>query len=651
MTNEVSTLPKPFFISIIPNFAGEEEYLADVIRKRFRNTGITDYAMSYPLHPQGDDVYEKTSIQKASFRKLKALLKDDKEIRLGILFQTTLGHGGYWNLAPQCGIEADKIIKDDGTVTHRCCPLDQRFLDYIYNCVKTLCEEGPAFTLGDDDMRMFDGTCYCDRHVKMISEMLGKEYTREELAAAVAGAAPHDPVAAAFEKAQIIALEKLSQTMRKAIDAVDPGIACGCCIVSNRFDYAETETRILAGKTEPFLRFNNSHYLEGAIKDDAFKTAVTGFQEVNARKWGFKILDEPDTCPHHRYSRTARTLHLHLTNTLLMGLDGGKLWLDQGGFPAPEVYRPYEKIIAENQYFYRQLLNISRNWTPAGGVIHVPGVDREPFPAQGQYFVRHGDWSSRCFANTGYPVHYEETTFTGGISLLSGKQIDYYTDEELRAMLSGAALIDGAAAVKLTERGFAPMMGAKAEAAAFVANVEIEKSTGRVMGFLSANETPVLTALPGAEILSEVFFSQYKGGTRKYIMPGSTFFTNAEGGKVIVTAMNILQWHYMHVLNPGRKLQYAGFLKLLGGVPCYIPEPQDARISCGFLPDGALICALFNYSYDPLPVCIAVEKAVQKFERLNSDGSWEEIPFTFADGMVQTALSQEPAVVGVYRLS
>ena len=76
MTNEVSTLPKPFFISIIPNFAGEEEYLADVIRKRFRNTGITDYAMSYPLHPQGDDVYEKTSIQKASFRKLKALLKD-----------------------------------------------------------------------------------------------------------------------------------------------------------------------------------------------------------------------------------------------------------------------------------------------------------------------------------------------------------------------------------------------------------------------------------------------------------------------------------------------------------------------------------------------------------------------------------------------
>ena len=651
MTNEVSTLPKPFFISIIPNFSGEEEYLADVIRKRFRNTGITDYAMSYPLHPQGDDVYEKTSIQKASFRKLKALLKDDKEIRLGILFQTTLGHGGYWNLAPQCGIEADKIIKGDGTVTHRCCPLDQRFLDYIYNCVKTLCEEGPAFTLGDDDMRMFDGTCYCERHLKMISEMLGREYTREELAAAVANAAPHDPVAAAFEKAQIIAMEKLSQTMRKAIDAVDPGISCGCCIVASRFDYAETETRILAGKTEPFLRFNNAHYLEGPIKDDAFRHSQTGFQEVNARKWGFKVLDEPDTCPHNRYSRTARTLHLHLASALLMGLDGGKLWLDQGIYPAPEIYLPYEKIIAENQYFYRQLLNISRNWTPAGGVVHVPGLDREPYPARGQYFVRHGDWSSRCFANTGYPVHYEETTFTGGISLLSGDQIDYYTDDELRTMLSGAALVDGAAAVKLTERGFAGMMGVTAEAVECVANVEIFKDPRIPMGFLSANDTPTLTALPGAEILSEVFFSQYRGCERKYVMPGSTFFINENGGKVIVTAMNIHKWNYMHVLNPGRKRMYAEFFKRLGGLPCYLPEPQDARISCGFLPDGALVCALFNYSYDPLPVCIAVEKAVQKFERLNSDGSWEQIPFTFADGMVETALAQEPAVVGVYRLS
>ena len=650
MNNSVN-LPKPFFVSIIPHFPGEEEYLAQLIAERFKKTGITDYAMSFPLHPQGDDIYDKVKIQKETFRKLKALLAGEKEIRLGILFQTTLGHGGYWNLAPQCGIEADKILKADGSETHRCCPLDQRFLDYIYNCIATLCEERPAFTLGDDDMRMFDGTCYCDRHVKMVSEMLGREYTRQELADAIANAAPHDPVAIAFEKAQINAMEKLSQTMRKAIDSIDPSISCGCCIVSTRYDYAEMETRVLAGGTEPFLRISNAYYLEGAPKEEVWRNASTGFQVVNARKWGFKLLDESDTCPHNRYSKSARTMHQHITSGLLMGLDGGKLWLDQGAYPLREVSRPYEKILSENQYFYRQVLHIRKNWTPAGGVIHVPALDREPYPVKGQHFFNGGDWNSCCFGKMGFPVRYEDTAFKGGISLLSGGQSDYYTDEEIREMLSGAALIDGAAAVKLTARGFGAMMGAEALETAPRGSVEVQKSTGIRMGFLAAKNTPVLKALPGSEVLSEVFFSQYKGGASEFTMPGSTFFTNAAGGKVIVTAMNIKEWHYMHVLNPGRKEVYTEFLRRLGGVPCYLLEQQDARINCGFMPDGALVCAVFNYSADPLKIRLAVEKAPRQVERLSSCGMWEPIA-SYADGnVVETACQQETGTVGIYRLS
>ena len=77
-------LAKPFFISIIPNFADREAYLADLIRNRYQTTGIEYYAMSYPLHPQGDDIYDKVKIQKRSFRKLKELLKNEPGIKLGI---------------------------------------------------------------------------------------------------------------------------------------------------------------------------------------------------------------------------------------------------------------------------------------------------------------------------------------------------------------------------------------------------------------------------------------------------------------------------------------------------------------------------------------------------------------------------------------
>ena len=75
--NEAAHMPKPFFISIIPHFPGNEEYLADLIRNRYKLTGIEKYAMSFPLHPQGDDIYDKTRIQKETFRRLKALLADE----------------------------------------------------------------------------------------------------------------------------------------------------------------------------------------------------------------------------------------------------------------------------------------------------------------------------------------------------------------------------------------------------------------------------------------------------------------------------------------------------------------------------------------------------------------------------------------------
>ena len=645
-----SELAKPFFISVIPNFAGRESYLAELIRGRHRATGIEYYAMSYPLHPQGDDIYDKVRIQKESFRKLKSLLKADKEIRLGILFQTTLGHGGYWNLAPQCAIEADRIIKNDGTETPRCCPLDSRFLDYIRSCVAALCQEHPDFTLGDDDMRMFEDTCYCPKHVKLISEMTGKNFTRETLAAAVAGAGPDDPVAKAFEQAQIEAMRRLCEAVRQAIDSVDPTIPCGCCIVCNRYDYAETESRELAGKTAPFLRIGNATYLEGALRQSIWRDAATGFEATVMKGKGIRLLDESDTCPHNLFSKSARTMHAHITAGLLRGLDGGKLWLDQSAYPLQEISRPYEKILSEHQYFYRQVLSISHSWRPEGCVVNVPPLEQNPYPARGIDFPARCSWVSCCFGRIGIPVCFGDMR-RSGIHLISGGQVDWYSDEDLRFLLSESALIDGPAAVKLTLRGFAGDIGVKAEELPVRGNREVSCCLDLSVGFLAEDGTPFLTALPGAEILSEVHFSQYSGAPSEKIMPASTFFTNPSGGKVIVTAINLEKWHQMHVVNPGRKLLYVSWLEKLGGVPCYLPEWQDSRIICGTLPGGETVCALFDSSYDPLPVRITLRTAPLRFSRLNADGTFEECPFTMEGNTLAAACpALEPGEVAIFML-
>ncbi len=647
--SQAAELAKPFFISIIPNFAAKETYLADLIRSRHEITGIEYYAMSYPLHPQGGDIYEKVRIQKESFRKLKGLLKDESGIKLGILFQTTLGHGGYWNLTPQCNIEANHIVKADGTVTHRCCPLDSRFLDYIRFCVGTLCEEHPDFTLGDDDMRMFDGTCYCERHVKLISQMTGIDFTRETLAAAVQNAGPGDPVAKAFEQAQIEAMRQLCEVVRQAIDAADPSIRCGCCIVGSRYDYAEIESRELAGKTAPFLRIGNATYLEGALRDSIWNDAYTGFEATVMKGKGIQLLDESDTCPHNRFSKSARTMHAHITAGLLRGLDGGKLWLDQSVFPLRDISRPYEKILSEHQDFYRQVMAVSHSWQPEGCVINVPPLEQNPYPAVGTVFPAHCSWAACCFGRVGIPVCYDGMK-RSGIHLISGGQVDWYSDEDLRFLLSESALIDGPAAVKLTERGFAGLTGVKADYQEVRGNREVFLYMDLEAGFLAADGTPFLTALPGAEVLSEVYLSQYRGAPSEKVMPGSTFFQNASGGKVIVTAINLVKWHPMHVVNPGRKLQYLSWLEKLGGVPCCIPEMQDSRIVCGTLPGGELVCALFNSSYDPLPVRITLRKTPRRLARLTPAGTFEEVAFTMAGSTLETPWTLEPGEVGIYKI-
>ena len=80
-------------ISIIPMFPGREIYLAKLIRERYRYASISEFALCCSLHPQGDDPLKKPERAAKSFRKLKKLLLDTPSIRLGMLFQSLIGHG------------------------------------------------------------------------------------------------------------------------------------------------------------------------------------------------------------------------------------------------------------------------------------------------------------------------------------------------------------------------------------------------------------------------------------------------------------------------------------------------------------------------------------------------------------------------------
>jgi len=650
--------PPLTFISIIPDFPGKEAYTASLIRERFEKTSIPDYAMSYPLHPQGKDPLDKVRIQAASFAKLKKLLADCP-IRLGILFQSFLGHGSTWSPHPDNGLEGQLILTHDGVTTARFCPFEKNFLSYVDQAVTLLVKEGPAFCLADDDLRMGRDTCYCPKHLEFISRKVGRTISADEVFEAVERATlesdPYrempilrhaslptedDLIARAFVEAQVAGIHEICRTVRKAIDKVAKTIFCGGCMV-NLPEYYDDVVTTLAGEAgSPLLRVSNGSYLEGAVKDLGNRLAATGFVVEFCRDKGWTLLDESDTCPHNCFSKTARTMHLHIAVGITMGLDGGKLWLDQTGYPLREISYPYEEILAKNMGFYRELHRLSRAWKPAGLVTRVPPLERG--------MLRDTEWGARCFNYMGFPFCYGSLK-DAGITALAGSQVDRWTDEELTEMLSGPALIDGPAAWRLTERGLSSLLGVKAEKKEYSASGEKCVFTGIESNFSHTENTPFLTMLPGAKALSQVFFRAYAGDEMRKVMPGAVIFRNERGGKIITVAMDENEWHWMTVINPARKRMFLAWLSHLDGIPCVATAAQHCKLFAGTLSTGETAVACFNLSYDPLPLRFLVTKEVKALHVLQPEGDWKEVKFSWEDSIVEFLKPLETAESCIFR--
>ena len=393
-----------------------------------------------------------------------------------------------------------------------------------------------------------------------------------------------------------------------------------------------------------------THFPESNAKDQARVDRGTSWQTVNFRKLGVPLLDESDTCPHNRFSKSARTMNLHIVSGLLHGTDGGKLWLDQSSCQLPEESRFHEDVIAANQGLYRELHRLLRTFTPEGTITLIPPFEREPYPHNGMGFHYKSDWGVYAFGRMGIPVHY--TDMDGkGIVLLAGEQLIYYTDDEIKKILSGPCLLDGVAASILTARGYSELIGVKAECAvmgtiktgsvqeqmlsagqrknALKDNSEASLiNPGLRMTYSAKDNTAFLTMLPGAKPLSEVTMTAYKGAQSEYVMPGAVYFENASGGKVVTMSMDVMAWPYMMVLNPCRKKFYLAILKMLGGLPAWINTAQDCKLICGNLADGRKLFTAINYGYDALPLELTVNSKVSKIMELQGDGGYLALEFT-----------------------
>ncbi|MCQ2378851.1 MAG: hypothetical protein MJ016_06540, partial [Victivallaceae bacterium] len=528
------------FFNIVPLAIGKEAVMAQEMIEYREKTGNRDLLYCLSLHPEGKPAMQKVDRYIASFRAFKAAL-GDKDVRCGILLQSILGH---W---PRVDKEIEpwqRAIDINGRET-RFCTLDPAFQAYIREVGRKLAAEKPAFIMTDDDVRSYcpDLECFCPLHIAELNRRLGTHYTSEEVRDYLRGGHRGDAVYDAFmEMANEIPVT-VATLLREGIDSVDPAIESASCMAGRGQNMVAT-SRAMAGKHHPpMLRITNQMYCENSPRD-AFAPTVfrTMGQAAQYSEIPF-LLDESDTWPHSLYSRSAAGLHAKLAASIFCGLKGAKLWFVNAEKLGIPVSRKYTEILAKNRDFYPALARAVEGTTPDGVILPLFTRPYRLHPVECPNEQRYplDSWVNSQFALFGIPF-FGSTDYTlDRIYALGGEEtIDRLTDQELKTLLSRRVLIDGRAAMRLTERGFASLLGCEAAPRNFKATFEVS-ATGQKFTNAKSAATPFLQKVArSAEVVTALGFSAYSSAEhQEAVSPGAVYFENPLGGKILVTAFEI----------------------------------------------------------------------------------------------------------------
>ena len=623
------------------------EETAAEIEEQHRLSGVENFAVMFPLQPQGEEPLKKPEYYAALFRRLQKARKNPG-LKVGILAQQTIGHGARWNPNYDRGLDWQRMVRNTGETTVRFCPMDPRFQEYIRAAIRLMTAENPDFLIIDDDCRLsFQpanhlAECFCPLHTDYFNRKYGTNFTPEELRKAVDQARAHDPLQLQFVRSGMETITDYARLLRKAADEGRPGIPmmlCGCSVDEGRNGVWARE---MAAEGQPsVLRIGNGCYLEGAPRDLVLRQISTARQKLYSSDADL-LLDEADTCPHSRYSKSARTMHLHIVSGLLNGLDGAKLWISDTFRPNPDITKPYAAILKKHLGMYRELHKVMAAFVRRGPVVDLPPQDHAPnpvFPAT----ATTGNWAESYLALFGLPYRWAKPG-ESGTHLIAGETADWLSDAETDRILSGPVLLDLEAARRLIDRGYGPRIGLSAvEELTADSSYEVMKD-GTVLR-KSRNPYSLLKTLPGAEVLSSLKFCSFSSDEMIDVAPAAIRF-----GKVIVTAWPVRRNLRIDMHIDRRKL-LVDLLSELEPLPAQFVYDGDAGFWYGDIEGGRLMAAV-NYSYDPIEECVfEFAELPKQLVKLQPDGSWISVPFTVTGRRIKLPVRLECAEIAVFKLS
>ena len=206
--------------------------------------------------------------------------------------------------------------------SHRCCPLDEDFLQFMEAHIKEVSAMHPDLILFDDDLTFENYTyesigCFCKLHRARMSELLEEPITDTEALYRKMFSGKPNKYRDALLRVNGDSLKNYAIRMRRAVDSVDPSVRMGQCGCVTTFDQdgvdSFTLSKLFAGDTKPFLRLIGAPYweLSGLHSNRLMDVIET---ERLERSWypgdDIEILVEGDTYPRPRHRVPAAHLEL-----------------------------------------------------------------------------------------------------------------------------------------------------------------------------------------------------------------------------------------------------------------------------------------------------------------------------------------------------
>lgn len=559
---------------------------------------------------------------------------------------------GWW-LAPTLrqgfGVPGQHVVDCEGHVSDAVCPLDPGFTARLTAGVAAACRAGrPFIVFFEDDYELAWhrgvnalGGCFCDRHLASLAERYGKRSSVVEIAAAFRNrTTENEPLRRAFAETQKASLVALAQAIRRAIDSVDPVIRT-CLCQSYRVDLdgdtTEAIARALAGGTRPAVRIYGAKYNNENNAAKLPQTLAHAAWSAATLPKDIELIHESDPYPHNRFFSAASFLGSEIACAFMCGVSDSYLYCSQY-LDDPFEDGGYADWFNRN----RRRLEAVRDFRAKA---HPVGV-RVSFDPKEHYLVRESASGRRLdfladgtyfLGKLGFPY----SAVGGDVTVLSAQSVEQMSDTEVRRELAGGVLLDGAAALALSEHGFNDLIGV---APTRVDRLPVTKE--RILpaagcrkrgknvncwlldpvGGAEASVLLKLAPLPGAEVWAE-----YAGPDGDAVAPSITYFKNALGGRVAILSQGLSGNRSSSIYSPRKQELLANLFARLseGRLDVCAPEtPCTWTLACVSEDGGEMMVMVNNLAgetRDDVALRLSEKWRGAEAAHLGMDGVWHSL--------------------------